>query len=50
MRNFGSINEFTNIYMLFNNSKIIEELNKLYKVDFNKKRLGKSKIKKFLNY
>ena len=35
------------IYMLFNNSKIIEELNKLYKVDFNKKRLEKSKIKKF---
>ena len=50
MRDFGCINEFTNIYMLFNNSKIIEELNKLYKVDFNKKRLEKSKIKKFLNY
>ena len=35
------------IYMLFNNSKIIKELNKLYKVYFNKKRLEKSKIKKF---
>ena len=41
MRDFGSINEFTNIYMLFNNSKIIEELNKLYKVDFNKKKTRK---------
>ena len=47
MRDFGSINEFTKIYMLFNNSKIIEELNKLYKVEFNKKRLEISKIKKF---
>lgn len=50
MKNFGCINEFTNIYMLFNNTEIIQDLNNIFNTDLTKKRLQKSKIKKFLNY
>ena len=50
MKKFGCINEFTNVYMLFNNSEIIQELNTLNNIELTKKRLEKSKIKKFLNY
>ena len=49
LKNFGCTEEFSNIYMLFNNSEVIEELNNLYHTDITKKRLSKSHIKKFLN-
>lgn len=50
MRNFGCINEFTNVYLLFNNSPIIMELEKYFETTLIKKRLAKAKIKKILNY
>lgn len=49
LKNFGCTEEFSNIYMLFNNSEVIEELNNLYHTDITKKRISKSHIKKFLN-
>ncbi len=50
MKNFGCINEFTNVYLLFNNNEIIETLDKIFNTNILKKRLEKSKIKKILNY
>lgn len=50
MKNFGCINEFTNVYMLFNNSEIIEDFNNIFDTNLTKKRFEKSKIKKILNY
>ena len=50
MKNFSCINEFTNIYMLFNNSKIIEDLNNIFNTNLTKKRFEKSSLKKILNY
>lgn len=49
LKNFGCFEEFSNIYMLFNNSEIIEDLDTLYNSEITKKRLQKSYIKKFLN-
>lgn len=50
IRNFKCIHEFSSIYMLFNNSEIIEELNKTFNTDILKKRLDKSSLKKILKY
>ena len=50
MKNFSCINEFTNIYMLFNSSKIIEDLNNIFNTNLTKKRFEKSSLKKILNY
>ena len=50
LKNFGCIDEFSNIYMLSNNSEIIEKLNELYNSNITKKRLTKSLIKKFLKH
>ncbi len=50
MKKFGCINEFTNVYMLFNNSKIIEDFNNIFNTNLTKKRFVKSQIKKILNY
>ncbi len=50
MKNFGCINEFTNVYMLFNSNENIQKLNKIFNIDLTMKRMEKSKIKKFLNY
>lgn len=49
LKNFGCFEEFSNIYMLFNNSEIIEDLDTLYNSEITKKRLQKSYIKNFLN-
>lgn len=48
LKNFGCFEEFSNVYMLFNNSEIIEDLDTLYNSEITKKRLQKSYIKKFL--
>lgn len=50
MKKFGCINEFTNVYMLFNNSKIIEDFNNIFNTNLTKKRFAKSQLKKILNY
>ena len=49
LKNFGCIEEFSNIFMLFNNSEIVEKLNEIYNSNVTKKRLPKSYIKNFLN-
>ncbi len=50
IKNFECINEFTNVYLLFNNNSIIEYLNSIFYMDTIKKRLTKAKIKNILNY
>ena len=39
LKNFGCIEEFSNVYMLSNNSEIIEKLNKFYNSNVTKKDL-----------
>lgn len=49
LKKFNCVNEFTNIFMLFNNNEVVQELNDLYSMNLTKKRLEKSKIKKFFH-
>lgn len=50
MKNFGCINEFTNVYLLFNNNETINTLDKIFNTNILKKRLERLQIKKILNY
>ena len=50
IKDFNCINEFSNIFLFFKTSEVIKELEKNFNIDFSKKRLTRSEIRKILNY
>ena len=50
IKDFNCTSEFSNVFLFFKTSEVIKELEKVFNIDFSKKRLTKNEIRRIINY
>lgn len=50
IKDFNCTSEFSNVFLFFKTNEVIKKLEKVFNIDFSKKRLTKNEIRRIINY